>query len=116
MKPAPAKVLVLSLHYRPEENFIVSEVAEELARGNEVTVVTAHPNYPRGRFYSGQRFPPITRSVEKGVVVWRLPFLPDHSLAVWRRMLSYLSFAAVISSVAPFVAGRPKTVWVYHGP
>jgi len=33
-----------------------------------------------------------------------------------RRALSYLSFAAVSAIVAPFVAGRPDTVWVYHGP
>lgn len=113
--PRP-KILVLSQHYSPEPNFIVTEVAEALARTSDVIVVTAHPNYPYGRFYSGRRFPRIEKSIQNGVVVWRVPFFPDHSLSVVKRALSYLSFAVVASLLAPFVAGKPDTVWVYHGP
>jgi colanic acid biosynthesis glycosyl transferase WcaI len=112
----PKRTLVVSMHYRPEQNFIVADVAERLARTSEVVVVTAHPNYPLGKFYSGSRFPAIQKSVENGVTIWRLPYFPDHSLSVVRRALSYLSFALVASVVAPFVAGRPNAVWVYHGP
>jgi len=110
------RVLILSLHYKPEENFIVTEVAEAIGRSADVIVVTAHPNYPRGKFYSGKIFPAISKSVEQGVVVWRVPYFPDHSLSIVRRTLSYLSFTVMIAIVAPFVAGRPDTVWVYHGP
>jgi len=111
-----ARVLVLTQHYRPEPNFITAAVAEALGRNSDVIVVTAHPNYPRGRFYSGRRFPRVEKSIENGVVVWRVPFFPDHSLSILRRFLSYLSLAVVMSVVAPFVAGKPATVWVYHGP
>lgn len=58
----------------------------------------------------------VDKSIVNGVVVWRVPFFPDHSLSTLRRAISYLSFAAVASVVAPFVAGKPDTVWVYHGP
>jgi colanic acid biosynthesis glycosyl transferase WcaI len=114
--PRRSRILVMTQHYKPEPNFITAEVAEALARHSDIIVVTAHPNYPLGRFYSGRRFPRIQKSIENGVVVWRLPFLPDHSLSIARRSLSYLSFAAVASVVAPFVAGKPDIVWVYHGP
>lgn len=114
--PRRSRILVMTQHYKPEPNFITTEVAEALARESDVIVVTAHPNYPLGRFYSGRRFPRIEKSVENGVVVWRVPFLPDHSLSIAKRSLSYLSFAVIASVVAPFVAGKPDTVWVYHGP
>lgn len=113
MKP---RILVLSQHYRPEPNFIVSDVAEALARHAEVTVVTAHPNYPTGRFYPGTRYWLLEKSTENGVTVWRVPFLPDHSTSKLRRMAAYLSFALVAGTVAPFVAPRPALVWVYQGP
>jgi hypothetical protein len=44
------KVLVLTYYYRPEPNFITADVAEGLAGVVDVTVVTAHPSYPTGRF------------------------------------------------------------------
>jgi glycosyltransferase involved in cell wall biosynthesis len=102
--------------YQPEPNFITAEVAEALAQESDVTVITAHPNYPLGRFYHGTRYLRIERSNVNRVTVWRVPFLPDHSLSPVRRAVSYLSFALVASVVAPFLGGRPDTVWVYHGP
>ena len=113
MKP---RILVLSQHYWPEPNFIVSDVAQALVRHAEVTVVTAHPNYPDGRFYPGTRYWLPTKTVENGVTVWRVPFLPDHSTSKLRRMVSYLSFALAAGAVAPFAAPRPSIVWVYQGP
>lgn len=111
------RVLVLSLHYKPEPNFITADVAEALAAGDaKVTVVTVHPNYPTGHFYPGVKPWQISRKVENGVTVWRLPYYTDHSLSPIKRTLSYLSFTLVVGLFAPIVAGKPKTVWVYHGP
>lgn len=111
------RVLVLSLHYKPEPNFITADVAEALAAGDaKVTVVTVHPNYPTGRFYPGTKPWSISRSVEKGVTIWRLPYYTDHSLSPIKRALSYLSFAVMAGLFAPLVAGKPDTVWIYHGP
>jgi glycosyltransferase involved in cell wall biosynthesis len=109
-------LLVITQVYKPEPGFITADVAEFLARREPVTVVTAHPNYPYGRFYSGARFWRVERTMENGVTIWRLPFFPDHSRSIGLRTISYLSFALVASIVSPFVAGRPRAVWVYHGP
>ena len=81
-----------------------------------MTVVAPHPNYPFGRFYPGTRYWKISRSLENGVTVWRVPHFAEHSLSSLRRALSYISFMAIATVVSPFVAGRPKVVWVYHGP
>lgn len=108
--------LVLTQHYRPEPNFITADVAEMLARVTRVTVLTAHPNYPHGRFYSGTPWWRPSRRVENGVTVWRLPIFPDHSRSPMRRGLSYLSFLIAATLVAPWIGGRPRVVWVYQTP
>jgi colanic acid biosynthesis glycosyl transferase WcaI len=110
------RFLVLTQHYEPESGFITADVARELAAVGDVTVVTAHPNYPLGRFFPGSRAWWPRRSLDGSVVVWRLPFFPDHSTSVFRRGLSYISFAVMAAIIAPFVAGRPDVVWAYHGP
>jgi colanic acid biosynthesis glycosyl transferase WcaI len=110
------ELLVITQVYHPEPNFITADVAQHLGRRMPVTVLTAHPNYPLGRFYDGVRPWRITRSVENGVTVWRVPFFPDHSMSLFRRALSYASFALAATLVAPFVGRRARVVWVYHGP
>lgn len=110
------RALVISQYYPPEVGFITPDVARALARHARVTVVTAHPSYPHGRFAAGTRWWTVARSVEDGVTVWRVPHLPDHSSSKLRRLVSYLSFALVAGIVAPFVAGRPRAVWVYQTP
>lgn len=116
-KKTRKKILVFSLHYMPEPNFITTDVAQAwAAQGNRVTVITVHPNYPTGKFYPGSKPWSISRTVVNGVTVWRLPYYTDHSLSTPRRALSYISYALVASVLAPFLGGRPDIVWAYHGP
>lgn len=109
-------LVVLTQHYRPEPNFITADVAEMLAVDFDVTVVTAHPNYPEGRFYPGVRSWRPERRRENGVTVWRLPMFPYHGRRAIGRFCSYLSFAFAAALWAPLVAPRPAVAWVYHGP
>src|SRR5436305_1120071 len=99
--PRRPRILIITMYYLPEPNFITADVARALTAVGDVTVITAHPNYPYGRFYPGTRFWRPTRSVENGVTVWRLPFVPDHSSSVLRRGFSYLSFALIAGVFAP---------------
>ena len=110
-------ILVLTMLYRPEPNFITADVAERLAAQEPVTVVTTYPNYPLGRFYEGVRRPWWPRrTVEGGVTVWRLPHVPDHTTSPARRLSAYLSFTLMAAVLAPFLCRRPHTVWVYQTP
>jgi len=110
------RLLVLTQHYRPEPNFITADVAESLCENFDVTVVTAHPSYPEGRFYPGSRWWLPLRKRERGATVWRLPMYPYRGRSKPLRFLSYLSFAGAAAIWAPLVALRPRVVWVYHGP
>lgn len=116
MSTEPAGVLILTQYYHPVPNFISKDVAEVMSAHGSVTVITAHPNYPDGRFYPGSRWWRPQRTIENAVVVWRLPMIPDQSNSVLRRSISYLSFLFVATLWAPFVAARPKVVWVYQTP
>jgi colanic acid biosynthesis glycosyl transferase WcaI len=111
------RIVVLTQYYFPETGFITRDVAERLAESADVVVITTQPNFPLGRFFPGTFSWLPRRTVESnGVVVWRLPIVPDHSTSKLRRMVSYLSFALGAGIVAPFVGGRADTVWIYQTP
>jgi len=110
------RLLVITQYFRPEPNFITADVAESMCRHFDVTLVTAHPNYPRGHFYEGHRWWYPRRTRENGVTVWRLPMVPYHGRSQLLRAVSYLSFAALATVWAPLVCWRPAIVWVYQTP
>ena len=70
------KLLILSQYFWPE-NFRINDVAEGLAsRGHSVTVYTAMPNYPAGRFFDGYGFLGPFRERYKSAEVRRAPIGP----------------------------------------
>lgn len=111
------KVLLISQYYKPEPVFYPTEVAEHFAlNGHNVTVITSHPNYPKGKFYDNFTWWKPVASVENGVRVIRLPIFPDHSDSKIRRFLNYSSFAIVAFFASFFIGIRPNLVWVYQTP
>lgn len=114
--PKRTRLLVLSQYYRPEPSFITADVAVEMSLEMDVTVITAHPNYPLGRFYDSVTSLRPTRSVEDGVTVWRLPIIPYHGNAIAWRIAHYFSYTLFAMVFAPVVAGRVDIVWVYQTP
>lgn len=109
-------ILVISLHYTPEPNFIAPDVARALSADADVTVITAFPNYPFGRFYDGRRHFLPRKTIEDGVTIWRVPMIPDRSKSKLRRLLVYGSFTIAATVVAPFVVDSASAVWVYNTP
>ena len=92
-----AKVLICTNHFYPE-TFRCNDVAFELAnRGYEVTVLTAIPDYPKGKYHDGYGI--FRRRCENinGVKVIRGFIIPRGNGGGIRLMLNYLSF--LISSI-----------------
>jgi glycosyltransferase involved in cell wall biosynthesis len=116
MSPRRPRLLVVTQYYRPEPNFITADVAEALSEDLDVTVITARPNYPLGRYYHGWGGWAPTRRREGSVTVWRLPLLAYHGNSLWRRALCYGSFALGALVMAPFLEASPDVVWVYQTP
>jgi colanic acid biosynthesis glycosyl transferase WcaI len=107
------RIGVVSQYYPPEPAFIPASLAEELAaRGHEVLVLTAYPNYPRGRIYPHFE----RRSHEGGVAVRRVPLYPSHDRSLLRRGATYLSFAFTSTAAALSYLSTVDVVYVYHPP
>ena len=97
---------ILSQYYPPEMGAPQARLSELAARfvdrGHEVWVLTAMPNYPRGRIDPGYRGL-LRREERGGVRVVRTAIYPTKSVRMVRRMTSYLSFvasSAILGAVA----------------
>lgn len=86
------KILVVCQYFHPEE-FKVNELVEGLVkRGNEVTVLTGKPTYPRGPYPDGYKFWGVQREEYKGAKVIRLPELTRGNGGVIGIVKSLFSF------------------------
>ncbi len=86
------RILVISQYFYPE-NFRINDLCLGLkSNGNTVTVLTAKPNYPKGRFFSGYSF--LSNSIEqyKGIKVYRSPIIPRGNAKGFDLFLNYISF------------------------
>lgn len=87
------RLLVVSQYFWPE-NFRVNDlVAELVARGHAVTVLTGHPNYPSGEFFPEFVAAPAAFVTYAGARVVRVPHLARGKGGL-RLALNYASFAA----------------------
>lgn len=69
------RILVVCQYFYPEE-FKVNDLVEGLVeRGNDVTVLTGKPTYPRGPYPKGYKFWGVQKEEYKGAKVIRLPEL-----------------------------------------
>jgi colanic acid biosynthesis glycosyl transferase WcaI len=89
------KFIIHTQYYPPEigapQNRL-SELAERLVKcGHRVTVLTAIPNYPLGKFYPSYGGI-LKREVRNGVSVIRAWIYPTKSVSLLRRLSNYFSF------------------------
>lgn len=94
-------VLVVTQYFWPE-NFKINDLVVGLMdRGHQVTVLTALPNYPDGKFFNGySAFGRFTEQY-RGARVIRVPILPRGSASGARLALNYLSFVVSACLIAP---------------
>ncbi len=79
-------------HFFPED-FKANDVAFEMQkRGFEVTVITAVPDYPKGKFFDGYGIFRKSREDVNGVHVIRLPIIPRGRGGAVRMVLNYASY------------------------
>lgn len=114
----PLRFLILTQYYPPEIGGAptrLQSTAEHLIRsGHEVEVVTARPNYPKGKFFDGRGGQLYSREVRKGVIIHRVWLYPAVGGGV-ARMLNYGSFA-LTSMIGLFRSQRPDFLFVESPP
>lgn len=85
------KLLILTNHFYPE-SFRVNDIAfDRQGRGDEVTVLTAIPDYPEGKFHKGYSLFRRRCEMLNGVKVVRVPVIPRGNGGKFRMMLHYAS-------------------------
>ncbi|MBQ1175735.1 MAG: glycosyltransferase family 4 protein [Treponema sp.] len=121
------RIVIFTNHFFPED-FKVNDIAFELQKLNyDVTVITAIPDYPKGKFYDGYGFFKKRREVVNGVKVIRLPIIPRGKGGAIRLVLNYISYylslkiftffhslrnkydAVFVHLTSPFFIGVPAT-------
>jgi len=112
------RFLILSQYFSPEvgaPQTRLSAFARELIRaGHSVEVVTAMPNYPRGRIHDGYRGRFIISEKTDGISIHRV-WVYAALGASWRRAASFASFA-VTSLFGLRRCQRPDWVFVESPP
>ena len=91
------KICIFTNHFFPED-FKVNDIAFELSKlGHEITVLTAIPDYPKGKFYDGYSLFKRRKEIVNGVKVIRLPIIPRGKGGTIRLVLNYLSYYFCLS-------------------
>ena len=86
------KILFVSQYFYPE-TFKGNEIVFDLVkRGHEVTVLTAKPNYPDGKFYKGYSFFGRRSEIIGGAKIIRTLIYPRKNGRGIHLILNYLSF------------------------
>ena len=84
------KILVVCQNYYPEQ-FRITDICEELVkRGNEVSVITGLPNYPKGQIFDGYKHGKKRDEIINGVKIHRC-FTIGRRHGVIFRFLNYYS-------------------------
>lgn len=102
------KICIFTNHFYPED-FKVNDIAFELVKmGYDVTVLTAIPDYPKGKFYEGYSFFNRRRENVNGVNVIRLPIIPRGKGGAIRLVLNYSSYYFCLSVFSFFHSFKHK--------
>ena len=102
------KLCIFTNHFYPED-FKVNDIAFELTqREIDVTVITAIPDYPKGKFFEGYSLFKRRREVVNGVNVIRLPIIPRGRGGAIRLVLNYVSYFICASIFTFFHAFKNK--------
>lgn len=86
------KILFVCQYFYPESFKGNDIVFDFVKRGHKITVLTAKPNYPDGKFYDGYSFFGIKEENIQGAKIIRVPVYPRKNGKGIHLLLNYLSF------------------------
>jgi colanic acid biosynthesis glycosyl transferase WcaI len=112
------KFLMLTQYFPPEiggaQTRLLATAVELKRLGHDVEVVTALPNYPRGKFYPGYEQRIYMREVFEGITIRRVWVYPAMGGGL-QRLLNYASFT-FMSLFALLISHRPDYIFVESPP
>jgi len=119
MKGSAKRWLILTQYYSPEigaPQIRLRSLARELhGCGLEVEVLTAMPNYPKGKIFSGYRNRWKLKEDIDGIPVTRVWLIAGTGKSAFVRLANYLSFT-ISSLMAALMLTRPDILFVESQP
>ena len=107
------KILVVCQHFYPE-NFRINDICYELVKkGNDVTVLTGLPNYPKGKVLKEYKWFKNRKQTINGVKIRRCS-LVGRGNSTLKMMINYMWFAIFGSLKAFFMKKDFDIVYVYQ--
>jgi len=86
------RILVISQYFYPE-NFRINDLCFGLKdKGHAISVLSAKPNYPEGKFFNGYSFFNKSSEDYRGIKIYRSPILPRGDAKGLKLFLNYTSF------------------------
>jgi glycosyltransferase involved in cell wall biosynthesis len=108
------KILILTQYFPPEIGAAqnrLSGLANFLKEaGHTVTVLTALPNYPKGKIYEGYKNRLVVSEIKDGVTIIRTWLYTKQNLQFVGRLIHYCSFSLLALCVSLFKVGRHDIV------
>lgn len=108
------RILILTQYYPPEIGAAqnrLSGLANFLNKaGHTVTVLTAMPNYPKGKIYEGYENRLVATEVKDGVTIIRTWLYARKNLRFVGRLANYLSFTGLAFCASLYKVGRQDVV------
>ena len=105
-------ILIVSQYFWPE-NFRINDLAKELVeRGQNVTVLSGWPNYPKGQIFTDFKNNPSDYKFYQGVDIIRVPMI-SRGKSSWKLALNYLSFAISSCACGPWLLRKKKIDLVF---
>src|SRR5438067_555346 len=114
------RILFLTQYYPPEtgapQNRISDWAVRLAARGHEITVLTAMPNYPGGKIFQEYRGRVLCEERRDGIRVLRTWIYATQSKDFIPRLMNYFSFAVSSVLLGIFKTGRQDVIVVESPP
>lgn len=102
------RILVVTQYFWPEVFRVNELIAELVARGHAVTVLTGFPNYPDGDVFPEYRRRPEDFARYQGADIIRVPMLSRGRGRGGRLLLNYLTFALSAALLGPWKLRRRR--------
>ena len=107
-------ILLITQYFWPE-NFRINDIAQGLKEmGNEVTIFTGLPNYPKGNFFKNYSLIGPYSEYYNNLKVIRSPLLPRKNGTSFNLMLNYFSFAFFSSLRVLTLKNKYDVIFVFQ--
>lgn len=85
------KILIHTQYFWPE-NFLINDVAYELSKDNEISVLTGYPNYPSGKIFEGYSILKNKEEWHNDIRIIRTFIIPRGQGSKFNLIVNYISF------------------------